>query len=66
MSSNLFYTDNMKLPIPVTDEVLEINPKFTQLLKALSFKISQDGTSMHLKSEIEKVSSIKCLNLRDH
>ena len=44
------------LPVEVTDEDLQQNPEFSQLLSLLSQHISSDGTSSQLEKDLQQVS----------
>lgn len=44
------------LPVEVTDEDLQQNPEFSQLLSLLSQHISSDGTSFQLEKDLQQVS----------
>ena len=50
------------LPVEVTDEDLQQNPEFSQLLSLLSQHISSDGTSSQLEKDLQQVSYYKFMN----
>ena len=50
------------LPVEVTDEDLQQNPEFSQLLSLLSQHINSDGTSSQLEKDLQQVSYYKFMN----